>query len=343
MHAHTFDLYASVLAHNIKYVYIVCGLLVPSKARKSYFALRAFNVELASIKDGHNVRRRQPTEQQQQQQSLDTPTSLALQMRMQWWRDALNEIYDKHDDETASNSKQRKKNRTGIMALNLSISAWHNPVIRSLAMAQRESNLTRRFLERLVDAREADLDSSQYSTMDEAIQYAEDSVASLLYLTLECTGVRDDAADEVALHAGIAIGLLTALRATPFRLQHGEVPLPASLFTRDFPFSELVRSSMSSNDQNSEITWTETNARIWQEAVLHMVSVATHHLVNAQERQGQVPRQGKSALLPLVPAMYYLDQLQRSNYNVFDPALNEQSKRLSFLLLLGRSWLTGVY
>jgi hypothetical protein len=66
------------------------------------------------------------------------------------------------------------------------------PVVRSLGQAVQESNLTRRLLERLLDAREADRDIQQLSTVDNAIMYAEDSSSSLLYLTLECCGVREE-------------------------------------------------------------------------------------------------------------------------------------------------------
>lgn len=129
----------------------VCGLLMPSAAQKSYFAIRAFNVELASIKDGHHLRARRAD---------DTPASLALQMRMQWWRDALDEIY--HRTVPVS----RKTN-------DLSVSCWHNPVVRALFVANQQSNLTRRFLERLIDAREADLHLNQFNTMEDVVAYAE--------------------------------------------------------------------------------------------------------------------------------------------------------------------------
>ena len=314
----------------------VYGLLVPSAAKQSYFAIRALNVELASVKDSHNLRRAgQTVEYSQQSGTINTPTSLALQMRMQWWRDALDEIY------------QTPKQHASPLGRSLSISCWHSPVVRALHVAHQQSNLTRRFLERLIDAREADLDLNQYSTMEDSIAYAEESVSSLLYLNLECMGVRDDQADEVASHAGVAIGLLTALRATPFRLQHGEIPLPASLFPSKFPYDDLVR-AMSLNDKsddtNSAITLTEANAQIWDEAIRHMAEVASEHLVRAQELQGQVPRQGRTAILPVVPAFHYLSRLRDVEYNLFHPALmNDESKRLQLLLFLGRTWLTGVF
>ena len=311
---------------------------MPSAARQSYFAIRALNVELASIKDGHNLRRSgQPVEYySQQSETVDSPTSLGLRMRMQWWRDALDEIY-----------LVPKQQHTSPLGRSLSISCWQSPIVRSLHVAHQRSKLTRRFLERLIDARETDLDLNQYGTMEEAAAYAEDSVSSLLYLSLECLGVRDDQADEVASHAGVGIGLLTALRATPFRLRHGEIPLPASLFPTGFPYDDLVR-TMSRNDENEDlhsvVTLTDANAQIWDEAIRFVADVASQNLVQAQQLQGRVPRQGRAAVLPVVPALHYLSQLQEVDYNLFHPALlNPQSKQLQLLLLLGRAWLTGVF
>jgi NADH dehydrogenase [ubiquinone] 1 alpha subcomplex assembly factor 6 len=150
---------------------------------------------------------------------------------MQWWRDALHEIYDNSEvaSTSSTNTSIAKRNATDPILSSLSVASWHSPVVRALDVANRECNLTRRFLERLIDVRESDLDVNQYKTMADAVAYSEESASSLLYLSLECTGVRDDEADIVASHAGIGIGLVTALRSTPYRVQHGEVPIPAEL------------------------------------------------------------------------------------------------------------------
>jgi hypothetical protein len=60
-----------------------CGLLLPARYRDAYFALRAFNVEIASIKD-----------QNRSSSSSSPGSALALQLRMQWWRDAVASLYE---------------------------------------------------------------------------------------------------------------------------------------------------------------------------------------------------------------------------------------------------------
>lgn len=157
--------------------FAVCGLLMPSKAQRAYFALRAFNVELASVKGGHNLRRKAEAGG-----LSDTPTTVALQMRMQWWKDALHEIFD---DESSS-----ALTATDPVLQNLSISCWNSPIVRALDRANEEVGFTRRFLDRLIDSRALDLEVQQLATIDDSINYADETVSSLLYLTLETVGVR---------------------------------------------------------------------------------------------------------------------------------------------------------
>ena len=154
----------------------LCGLLMPSSSRRSYFAVRAFNVELASIKDG-GVGRRLGGNQ------FDAAgSSVALKIRSQWWREALDRIYG---EDTAQEHEKDE------VLKSMAISYWRNPIVRVLNRAVHESNLTRRFLERLIEAREESLDERQVETVDGAVLYAENIFSSLFYLSLETAGVSD--------------------------------------------------------------------------------------------------------------------------------------------------------
>lgn len=155
----------------------LCGLLMPHKSRRSYFAVRALNVELASIKDGSISR------QVGGAQFEESGASMALKIRVQWWRDAIQQIYG--DSDTASSHDQS----VDSFLSDMSNSCWNNPVVRVLDHAVHESNLTRRFVERLLDSREDDLDVKQVETMNDAVTYAENTFSSLLYLSLETTDV----------------------------------------------------------------------------------------------------------------------------------------------------------
>lgn len=144
---------------------------MPQEAQRAFFVLRAFNAELASVKEIHHARPGGETG--------SASKSVALQLRLQWWNDAIKQIY----------GEDTKKLQKDPSLASLSISCWESPIVRALYKVNQEKQFTRRFLERLVEARETDLDVDQFATFDEAKNYAEQSVSSLLYLTLESLGV----------------------------------------------------------------------------------------------------------------------------------------------------------
>ena len=147
---------------------------MPKKAQRAFFALRAFNVELASVKGSHNLRKKGDTGGLQ-----DTTTTVALQIRMQWWKEALGEIYGEPSSAPVSDPALQ----------NLTTSCWNSPIVRALDNANHEVGFTRRFLDRLIDSRAMDLEVQQLTTLDDSINYAEETVSSLLYLSLETVGV----------------------------------------------------------------------------------------------------------------------------------------------------------
>ena len=111
---------------------------------------------------------------------------------MQWWRDAISGMYDggsSRDDDAANANDYRGRDDDGGGYLAFSPSARRNPTIRSLAYAVRTHDLTHRFLSRIVEAREADLDVAQHGRVRDVAQYGEDTMSNVLYLTLECLGV----------------------------------------------------------------------------------------------------------------------------------------------------------
>eukprot|EP00934_Nitzschia_sp_Nitz4_P001094 Nitzschia sp. Nitz4//scaffold48_size128905//66811//70204//NITZ4_003600-RA/size128905-augustus-gene-0.7-mRNA-1//1//CDS//3329552982//1094//frame0 len=290
----------------------LCGLLMPHEARRPYFAVRAFNVELASIKDG-SLHRNEDASQ---------GPSMAIRIRAKWWKDAIDQIYGGPDEGDPLGD--------GILS-GLSTSYWNNPVVRTLDHAVHEKNLTRRFLERLVEAREEDLDVEQLDTKEESMVYAESICSSLLYLSLETAGVRDDAADLAAYHAGIGIGLTTALRGARFRLSRGECSIPKDLFHSEFSYAKFL-----GEDPKSVLM--EADKVVLREAVEQMAMLASYHLTEARDRQGDIPKHAKPCFLPVIPALHYLSKLEKAQYDIFDDKLLEQDQ-LKLLALLGRTWL----
>ena len=139
----------------------------------------------------------------------------------------------------------------------------------------------------------------------------------------------------VAHHAGIGMGLVTALRGARFRLAHGECTIPKELIPKSFPYYKF-----NLDDPKKELTQEE--ADMLKESVFQMVQVASSHLLEARELQSDVPKHARACFLPVVPALQHLSKLEKAKYDIFDDSLLEH-ENLKGLALLGRTWLTGVF
>ncbi len=174
---------------------------MPASAREAYFALRAFNVEIASIKDasrlmggrsrgiGQNTNASGILLDDNETSEAGTDSSLGSRLRMQWWRDAITGIYDSMDSSQIGLQHQQSSSSSDPLLNSLVASRKHNPTFRSQEQVIRTHGLTHTFLRRLMEAREVDLDVMQYETVRDVAQYGEDTVSNVLYLSLECAGV----------------------------------------------------------------------------------------------------------------------------------------------------------
>jgi NADH dehydrogenase [ubiquinone] 1 alpha subcomplex assembly factor 6 len=345
----------------------LCGLLMPSSSREAYFALRAFNVEIASIKDSSKLiggRSRSSYSGGGPLFDVDDDLggdgrsqgdiTLASRLRMQWWRDAIADLYEHADNKSVNSSSSSQD----PIIHSLTASRRHNPTLRSLTHAIKTHNLTYRFLRRIIEAREEDLSVVQYQKWTDVAQYGEDTVSNILYLSLETVGVRDDESDKVASDIGVGLGVITALRSTAFRASQGECSIPLDLAVKhDVSMETLYHawdaSTHVSEDSSSALV---QNAKVAKEslrgATLDMVEMASFHLHRARENQGKVPKEGRMCLLPAVCGLKYLDSLKECNYEVLHPGLVgggddaaaiERRRRLSLMFMLGRTWLTGTF
>ncbi len=187
---------------------------MPSSAREAYFALRAFNVEIATIKDStssstasfsrrHGAFNNSNSENNHYNMlGGDVDPSFASRLRMRWWADAITEIFDNvtvelDDDEEESvqvcnggmEPRYPPLQFSSLQGRSSGGGMHNNPTLRSLRHAIREHQLTHRFLRRMTEAREFDLDVVQHDRLRDVAQYGEDTVSNMLYSTLECVGV----------------------------------------------------------------------------------------------------------------------------------------------------------
>jgi len=211
----------------------------------------------------------------------ETVTEAMLgQIRLQWWRENIAAAFE-----------------GGV--------ARRQPVVERLSAVIRELRLTREHFDRLIDAREIDLEDEPPASLVALENYAEASSSRLVYLALEALGVRDPAAGQAGHHIGIAYALAGLLRAMPIRAHR---IIPAALVGR--------------------------------QGAVEIAAAASRHLNSARALSNVIPRSAMPALLPAVITERSLRRLKRARYAPSDPALLApdplQIWRLAVAALLNR-------
>jgi NADH dehydrogenase [ubiquinone] 1 alpha subcomplex assembly factor 6 len=163
----------------------LASLLMPTERRAAVWALLAFNLEIARVRE-----------------AVSQP--IIGQIRLQWWRDAIDEIY------------------TGKLPR-------RHEVVQPLAAAIEAHRLTRTHFDTLIDGREFDLGDELPASLPVLETYLEKTSSRLLDLQLEILGIEAPAAFEAARHVGVAWGLVGLVRALPFHAAQGRFYLPADL------------------------------------------------------------------------------------------------------------------
>ena len=113
-------------------------------------------------------------------------------MRLLWWQEALDKIYARKLIE--------------------------HPVAQALSSVMDENKLSKTWLKRSIEARVNDGRrdvTDMPETIEELERYAEDTVSTMLYLTLQAGGIKSTAADHAASHIGKASGILLLLKSLP--------------------------------------------------------------------------------------------------------------------------------
>ncbi|KAI9905959.1 hypothetical protein PsorP6_014387 [Peronosclerospora sorghi] len=284
------------LVRTLDYDGYLFGLFLPLETRPSYFAIvrclrksylyirtrglqRALNAEIATIKDSAHS------------------NQITGKIRMQWWREHIYTMYER----SASGGVERPVQSTLLL--------------QELDQAVHKHKLTRRWFERLLDARDQDIDRDEVQTLHELETYAYQTASSLLYLTLECLGVFDDTADQVAGYAGVAIGLATLLRGTLYHSSRQESYLPIDLMSKHNVVAENLLAAVEDPKEGEKVA----------PVVFEVACRAMEHLHKARSLRKKLPNKSRRAFLPLVSSSLYLKKLEAANFNAFAPELQQQN------------------
>jgi len=203
------------------------------------------------------------------------------QIRLQWWRESLDGIY--------GGTPRRHE------------------VVGPLAEAVGAKDLPRDLLERVIDAREADLDPSPPEDLRALGHYAEGTSTMLLRTALRIVGAEDPASLEAAQHLGLAWAYLGLLRAVPLHARQKRCYLPA----------DLCEDAGVDLQDLFELRTSPALKRVCG----ILTEAAGQHLKVARRPAREVPRRALPVLLLARLADLYARRLRRAGHDPFSDAV----------------------
>jgi NADH dehydrogenase [ubiquinone] 1 alpha subcomplex assembly factor 6 len=157
------------------------SLFAPAALRTQLNVLYAFNHEVAKTAE-----------------TVSQP--IAGQIRLQWWRDRIAELY------------------RGV--------AVEHPVVEGLSGVISARNLPRDLFDELIDAREHDLEEAPFATIEEFEAYTDATSGHVMRLAARILGA-GDILDARARDLGIAYAIAGLCRALPYHATRRRLMLPA--------------------------------------------------------------------------------------------------------------------
>ena len=256
------DKYCADLVRRYDRDRFLCGLFAPDENRRHIMALYAFNIEIASTRE-----------------TVSEP--LIGQMRLKWWFDALDGIYEGNPSA--------------------------HQVAVPLSKAVSAVAVRRDLLEDLIDARLLDLDEAPRQTLDDLVDYADRTSGALSELVLGGLGIDGAGAIQMARHVGIAHALTGMVRALPLNFARRRVFLPTEVCHQaGLEISPLLDRGLKEGTPSAMIS-----------AIEQVLDCARGHLTDARRLKGDVPRVGISAVLPGVLTGRYLRELKKHGNDPF--------------------------
>jgi phytoene synthase len=189
-------------------------------------------------------------------------------MRLQWWREHM-------DDILAGRPPQ-------------------HGVATALAASLVRERVSRRHFDRLIDARETDLEDAPPADLAALEAYVEGTSSALVGGALEVLGAFDA---DVARSAGLAWGLTGLLRALPHHIGTRRLNLPA----------DRLRAA----GADAEDVFARRRPEAVAAVIAEVADAAERHLRDARARAGTVMAAGRAALVPLALVGGHLARLRR--------------------------------
>lgn len=298
----TSDKYCVDLVKQYDYENYMIGNLFPAATQRGYFAIRAFNVEIATIKD----------------QTNNNP--LTGRMRFQWWKDAIKDIY----------SRKQIVKSTNIVSSPIA-GVKNQPVLESLTECIMENELSLRWFEHAIDARQKDLAGEVPQRLSDLEDYSESAHSSIMYLLLELLKVKHENSEYIASHIGVCVGIVTILRSFHYHKSNGEIYIPDEILSKYNITAKMLLKKESLSVEEKEAL---------KNSLFDIGSQAFGHLDRARTLiKKEMHPKTVYAILPGVLAASYLEALRKADFNPYNESVESQNHLLS-VLRMGKAIVT---
>lgn len=259
----------------------------------AYYAVRNFWIE-TGLRMGNTAK-------------LDSATSTP-QQHLEWWQAGVDAVFDQHPTTDLPDDLD-------------------HPTLRLLQSILRDDGVpwSKSSLDAILHGRRRDVDVTQYDTLDDLVQHAEQSCGHLNRLVLQSGWVDETtnpAAYEAAHWVGLAHGLTNALRTSiPVITTTGKLIVPAELTQKyGVKSPRYLLSALGQGDEEC--------LQALQRAVQDIAESARSHLQHARELRSTIltePDRARSlpVLLPGLASETFLDRLRDANYQLTNRDLRQ--------------------
>lgn len=216
-------------------------------------------------------------------------------MRLKFWEDAIVKLFDKNQPKLPD-----------------------HPVVSELAETMQRVKLTKRYFNRLIEARK--MQYLNFITVKQLENYAEETVSCVNYLLLETNNCRNVDADHAASHLGKALGITNILRS--IFTQHTRtqfLPIPQEILMKHGVSQERFYRN-TKGDKGVE------------EVVFEVATLAHQHLEKSQKLMPKVPKDARLVFLSSIACKRFLERLRFANFNLVDKSLGVRDSMLPLAL-----------
>jgi len=265
-----------------------CESSVRKRAHENYLALLLLPTEqrkMGMVAHAFNIELAQI-----QQQTTEVATAKG---RIDFWRRALQDTYRGHPPA--------------------------HPVMISLALCLEETYVQEKWFNRLLSIRKQHLNDLPFMTLNDAEEYGEYAVSSLLYILLDVIGNNEVSVEHTASHLGKACSLVTLVRSVPYFIQKRKVFLPMELcHHHQVSHDDIVR------NKNTEAT---------REVIYETASQAFVHLEHVTNALPGLPSNSRRIFLPSVSCGMFLEHMRKIDFDISNEKFDRKQWMLPFRLV----------